>query len=186
MPDAPRGPSGKGDRTPSCAPETEAGLEFRARSWRMLAYVQAKPSRETRAGRVWSARRRSCTVTRAGPGSSCRGSIRTARSVRRPTPTPRRSPRRASRPRRSGWCGAVTGRTRPRRRSPTTLCSSTCFPTGPRTRRRAAASSSRIRKFSTASRRADWPGRRQEPARPTRPEPTCSARAVRWPDHALR
>ena len=54
-----------------------------------------------------------------------------------------------SRPRRSAWCGAATGRIRPRRKSPTTRCCSICWATGRRTKRRASASWSTIRRSFT-------------------------------------
>src|SRR6266705_1180229 len=105
------------------------------------------------------------------------------------------------RPRPNAWCGAATGRIRPRRTSRTTRSSSTCWPYGSRTRRPATASWCRTRRPSTASpRRRNLPppaGYLQggEPApdlirgRPAKPAGwgyPCSVGAASTPPRALR
>ena len=93
----------------------------------------------------------------AGPGSSFPAPTRIRRAARPPMATSARSPRLTSKPRRSEWSGAATGRTRPKRPtpSPTTRSCSTSWPTGRRTRRSAIASWSTTRRRCTGLRSAE-------------------------------
>ena len=91
------------------------------------------------------------------------GAYRTASRGRPSMPIVSQSRRATPAPRRSAWCGAVTGRIRAKRRtrSRTMRCCSICWRYGCRTRRRGIGCWSRTRPSCTTFRAAEDPGRKR-------------------------